>query len=181
MSFELEPRLDKSCSSVTVNEVRVDRGLERLGSGLSVYFLGVCWASEFWASVFLGWASAFLDFEPSTLGPESRGWGEEQLCLLSWLGSSDGGSLKTCSPSHPYNFAMPQDLCAIANCNKKAKEDYDGCCSYTHWLEQSGQTDEVVNPKCKVPGCNDPYRSKGFCGRHYQQWRRGRLEGFPRN
>jgi len=40
----------------------------------------------------------------------------------------------------------------------------------------------VEAPKtCKVPGCNDPYRSKGFCGRHYQQWRRGRLEGFPRN
>jgi len=32
---------------------------------------------------------------------------------------------------------------------------------------------------CKVPGCTDPVRSKGFCGRHYQQWRRGRLDGFP--
>jgi hypothetical protein len=32
---------------------------------------------------------------------------------------------------------------------------------------------------CKVPDCTDPFRSKGFCGRHYQQWRRGRLEGFP--
>jgi hypothetical protein len=32
---------------------------------------------------------------------------------------------------------------------------------------------------CKVSGCTDPYRSKGFCGRHYQQWRRGRLDGFP--
>lgn len=32
---------------------------------------------------------------------------------------------------------------------------------------------------CKVPGCNEPYRSKGFCARHYQQWRRGRLEDFP--
>jgi hypothetical protein len=32
---------------------------------------------------------------------------------------------------------------------------------------------------CKVPDCGDPYRSKGFCGRHYQQWRRGRLAGFP--
>ena len=32
---------------------------------------------------------------------------------------------------------------------------------------------------CKVPGCNETIRAKGLCGRHYQQWRRGRLEGFP--
>lgn len=32
---------------------------------------------------------------------------------------------------------------------------------------------------CKVDGCADPYRSKGFCGRHYQAWRRGSLAGFP--
>jgi len=32
---------------------------------------------------------------------------------------------------------------------------------------------------CKVDGCTDPYRSKGFCGRHYQAWRRGSLAGFP--
>lgn len=31
---------------------------------------------------------------------------------------------------------------------------------------------------CKVPGCTEPHRSKGFCGRHYQAWRRGRLDGF---
>jgi hypothetical protein len=31
---------------------------------------------------------------------------------------------------------------------------------------------------CKVEGCEDPHRSKGFCSRHYQGWRRGRLEGF---
>lgn len=31
---------------------------------------------------------------------------------------------------------------------------------------------------CKVPGCDDPHRSKGFCSRHYQAWRRGRLDGF---
>ncbi len=29
---------------------------------------------------------------------------------------------------------------------------------------------------CKVPGCNEPVRSRGYCGRHYQQWRRGRLQ-----
>jgi len=32
---------------------------------------------------------------------------------------------------------------------------------------------------CKVPECDEKYRSKGFCARHYQQWRRGRLEAFP--
>ena len=31
---------------------------------------------------------------------------------------------------------------------------------------------------CKVSDCEDPHRSKGFCSRHYQGWRRGRLEGF---
>jgi len=33
--------------------------------------------------------------------------------------------------------------------------------------------------KCQVRGCKDSVRSKGFCSRHYQSWRRGRLEGFP--
>ena len=32
---------------------------------------------------------------------------------------------------------------------------------------------------CKVADCDENYRSKGFCARHYQQWRRGRLEAFP--
>jgi hypothetical protein len=32
---------------------------------------------------------------------------------------------------------------------------------------------------CKVHDCDEAYRSKGFCARHYQQWRRGRLEAFP--
>jgi hypothetical protein len=32
---------------------------------------------------------------------------------------------------------------------------------------------------CKVPDCDDPVRSKGFCARHYQKWRRGTLDGFP--
>ena len=32
---------------------------------------------------------------------------------------------------------------------------------------------------CKVPGCNEKSRARGFCARHYQQWRRGRLADFP--
>jgi hypothetical protein len=31
---------------------------------------------------------------------------------------------------------------------------------------------------CKVPGCKDEHRSKGFCSKHYQGWRRGRVAGF---
>lgn len=31
---------------------------------------------------------------------------------------------------------------------------------------------------CKVPGCRQAVRSKGFCSAHYQQWRRGTLKGF---
>jgi len=31
---------------------------------------------------------------------------------------------------------------------------------------------------CKVPGCENKHRSKGFCSPHYQRWRRGTLEGF---
>ena len=32
---------------------------------------------------------------------------------------------------------------------------------------------------CKVDGCNGKVRAKGFCAKHYQQWRRGTLAGFP--
>ncbi len=31
---------------------------------------------------------------------------------------------------------------------------------------------------CKVSGCAEVVRSKGFCSAHYQQWRRGTLKGF---
>lgn len=31
---------------------------------------------------------------------------------------------------------------------------------------------------CTVPGCSGTLRSKGFCSAHYQQWRRGTLNGF---
>ena len=32
---------------------------------------------------------------------------------------------------------------------------------------------------CKVPGCDEKARARGFCARHYQKWRRGTLAGFP--
>jgi len=50
-------------------------------------------------------------------------------------------------------------------------------------IESQATTERVVKADtartCKVDGCTDPYRSKGFCGRHYQAWRRGSLAGFP--
>jgi len=31
---------------------------------------------------------------------------------------------------------------------------------------------------CKVDGCGTPVRAKGFCGKHYQKWKRGTLDGY---
>lgn len=36
----------------------------------------------------------------------------------------------------------------------------------------------LTHKGCKVADCGNVHRSKGFCGRHYQQWRRGTLDGF---
>ncbi|MCK6527752.1 hypothetical protein L6R50_09385, partial [Myxococcota bacterium] len=36
----------------------------------------------------------------------------------------------------------------------------------------------VAEESCKVPTCDRPVRSKGFCAAHYQTWRRGRLDRF---
>jgi hypothetical protein len=47
-------------------------------------------------------------------------------------------------------------------------------------LKQQGWTPPRPAPtSCKVPECEEKSRARGFCGRHYQQWRRGRLPGFP--
>lgn len=32
--------------------------------------------------------------------------------------------------------------------------------------------------QCKAPDCERRYRARGFCGMHYQRWRRGNLDGF---
>ncbi len=32
---------------------------------------------------------------------------------------------------------------------------------------------------CQVPDCGNKVRARGFCARHYQQWRRNTLDGFP--
>lgn len=36
-----------------------------------------------------------------------------------------------------------------------------------------------VDDRCQVADCTEKHRAKGFCARHYQQWRRGVLPGFP--
>ena len=42
--------------------------------------------------------------------------------------------------------------------------------------EADAQTDPEA---CRVTGCSGKVRAKNFCGKHYQQWRRGTLDGFP--
>jgi hypothetical protein len=34
--------------------------------------------------------------------------------------------------------------------------------------------------KCQVPGCGLPHVAQGYCSRHYQAWRRKRLQGDRR-
>lgn len=47
-------------------------------------------------------------------------------------------------------------------------------------LKDEGWTPpKAQNQLCKVPGCDEKARARGFCARHYQQWRRGRLADFP--
>jgi hypothetical protein len=31
---------------------------------------------------------------------------------------------------------------------------------------------------CQIHGCKADHRSKGFCSKHYQTWRRGMLKGY---
>lgn len=37
---------------------------------------------------------------------------------------------------------------------------------------------EAAAASCRVDGCKNDVRSKGFCSSHYQQWRRGTLKSF---
>lgn len=34
--------------------------------------------------------------------------------------------------------------------------------------------------RCSVEGCKGPYRAKGYCARHFKQWRRGEMPKRPR-
>ncbi|MFT5586867.1 MAG: hypothetical protein ACI9VR_004470, partial [Cognaticolwellia sp.] len=64
----------------------------------------------------------------------------------------------------PANEAEPKKTSKTADAPKVAKG--------------KGGRKSLKELGCKVPDCEDPHRSKGFCSRHYQGWRRGRLEGF---
>jgi len=36
--------------------------------------------------------------------------------------------------------------------------------------------------ECAIQGCTEKHRAKGYCGKHYKQWRKGRLgETIPRD
>lgn len=47
-------------------------------------------------------------------------------------------------------------------------------------VEASGDTAEAASSvkSCRVDGCEGALRAKGFCAKHYQQWKRLTLEGF---
>ena len=34
-----------------------------------------------------------------------------------------------------------------------------------------------LDRKCKVPGCGFPHVAQGFCSKHYQAWRRRKMNG----
>lgn len=41
-------------------------------------------------------------------------------------------------------------------------------------------TDVIAMPVCKVADCGNNPKARGLCSKHYARWRRGTLEGFPR-
>ncbi len=45
--------------------------------------------------------------------------------------------------------------------------------------ELEGASAAAAPSLCKVPDCGAPARARGFCQRHYQHWKRNRLDGFP--
>lgn len=38
---------------------------------------------------------------------------------------------------------------------------------------------EIITELCKFPGCKSPTKARGFCGKHYDQWRDKGIDGFP--
>jgi hypothetical protein len=46
--------------------------------------------------------------------------------------------------------------------------------SFRRAAKQQGGRQSAAK-KCKVKGCNNKHRSKGYCNKHYQQWRKGVL------
>jgi hypothetical protein len=47
-----------------------------------------------------------------------------------------------------------------------------------HQPAASADRPSPADEHCRVPDCGARHRAKGFCARHYQQWRRSGLEGF---
>lgn len=41
--------------------------------------------------------------------------------------------------------------------------------------EAEGEAEPAGDHVCQVEGCGKPVRAKGYCARHYQQWKRGTL------
>lgn len=45
-------------------------------------------------------------------------------------------------------------------------------------LDASSKPAPSTARACKVEGCDGSHRARGFCGKHYQLWKRGVLPGF---
>ena len=53
-------------------------------------------------------------------------------------------------------------------------------------LTQKSETSSGADPKpdetentCEIPGCEYKIRARGVCSSHYEQWRQGKLPGYP--
>lgn len=78
-------------------------------------------------------------------------------------------------PRHRYYADTP---CSVPGCTERPRAN--GYCEmHFSRLRRRGTTDDRVSPTtCAVAWCNHagPY-VRGYCPPHYQQWRRGTLEG----
>jgi hypothetical protein len=73
--------------------------------------------------------------------------------------------------------AAKQALQLATTARATAESAVEGIGSIEDRLEGSHEA-PAVDDKCRVPGCTERHRAKGFCARHYQQWRRSSLDNF---
>jgi hypothetical protein len=64
----------------------------------------------------------------------------------------------------PAEAAAPEEAADVEAAEEEAAE-----------VPAAVEEDQKV---CKLPDCERAFRARGFCGKHYQAWKRGTLEGF---